>query len=450
MTSRLCVILNGAYAADIEHRARRPALTYRPDYVAGASVPLSARFPLSRRRTSGVEVRRWLMNLLPDDDNVLNYLRTEYSSAARDPLRLLETPMGADCAGAVQFCPPEQLDTLMSADGGTLPISDAEIADWLDGYPVVPTAVASEGAPLPVTFSLAGMQPKIALRLTDDGTWARTWGHTPTTHIIKAARADFPDECVFEHLTMSTARRLGVPTASTAAADIGGVQTIIVTRFDRASRGQVRIHQEDSCQALGLAQTDKYENLGGPGAADLRRLAQTGGPATERNVARLRDLLLYRWLVVDSDAHAKNYSWMFDDAGDVHLAPLYDSSSWLPFRRGMATEDIPLAMRMGRGSRVSECDTPDGLAGLADSLRLPRRAFCERAAELAEALPAALKAAADELPASGFDWGRVEEHVAEIDVRASLCERVAEQTLQKTAVRREPPSADAAEVIPPE
>lgn len=436
MTSRLCVILNGAYAADIEHRARRPTLTYRPDYLASAAVPLSARFPLSRRQTGGAEVRRWLLNLLPDDDNVLNYLRTEYGAAARDPLRLLETPMGSDCAGAVQFCLPEALDTLMTAAGGTLPIGDGEIADWLNGYPVVPAAQTLDGATLPVTFSLAGMQPKIALRLADDGTWARTWGRTPTTHIIKAARADFADECVFEHLTMSTARRLGVPAASTAAADIGGVQTIIVTRFDRASRGQVRIHQEDSCQALGLAQTDKYENLGGPGASDLRRLAQTGGPATERNVARLRDSLLYRWLAVDSDAHAKNYSWMFDEAGDMHLAPLYDSSSWLPFRRGMAIGDIPLAMRMGRGSRISECDTSDGLTGLADSLRLPRRDVCERASEMAEALPTAIKAAAEGLPPIGFDWGRVEEHVAEIDVRADLCRQLAEQTQQKIAARQ--------------
>ena len=437
MTSRLCVLLNGAYAADIEHRARRPTLTYRPDYLASAAVPLSARFPLSRRQTGGAEVRRWLLNLLPDDDNVLNYLRTEYgAAAARDPLRLLETPMGSDCAGAVQFCLPEALDTLMTAAGGTLPIGDGEIADWLNGYPVVPATQTLDGATLPVTFSLAGMQPKIALRLADDGTWARTWGRTPTTHIIKAARADFPDECVFEHLTMSTARRLGVPAASTAAADIGGLQAIIVTRFDRASRGQVRIHQEDSCQALGLAQTDKYENLGGPGASDLRRLAQTGGPATERNVARLRDSLLYRWLAVDSDAHAKNYSWMFDEAGDMHLAPLYDSSSWLPFRRGMAIGDIPLAMRMGRGSRISECDTPDGLTGLADSLRLPRRDVCERASEMAEALPTAIKAAAEGLPSIGFDWGRVEEHIAEIDVRADLCGQLAEQTQQKIAARQ--------------
>ncbi len=435
MTGRLCVVLNGAHAADIEHRGRSPTLTYRPDYIASAAVPLSARFPLSRSRITGAEVRRWLLNLLPDDDNVLNYLRTEYGAAARDPLRLLETPMGADCAGAVQFCPPERLDALMSGNGGTLPISDAEIADWLDGYPVVPTAVTPAGTTLPVTFSLAGMQPKIALRLTEEGTWARTWGRTPTTHIIKAARADFPDECVFEHLTMSAARGLGLPAANTAAADIGGVQAIIVTRFDRTNRGRARIHQEDSCQALGRAQSDKYENLGGPGAADLRRLAHTGGPATERNVARLRDMLLYRWLVVDSDAHAKNYSWMFDESGDMHLAPLYDSSSWLPFRRGTAIQDIPLAMRMGSGSRVSECDTFEGLTGLADSLRLSRRNLCERAAEMAQALPPALKAATAELPPTGFDWGRVEEHIAEIDVRASLCEQTAERALRKIATR---------------
>ena len=78
----------------------------------------------------------------------------------------------------------------------------------------------------------------------------------------------------------------------------------------------------------------------------------------------------------------------------------YDSSRWLPFRRGMAIRDIPLAMRMGRGSLISECDTPDGL------------------------------------PPIGFDWGRVEEHIVEIDMRADLSGRLAEQTQQKIAARQ--------------
>ncbi|WP_419947206.1 HipA domain-containing protein [Candidatus Poriferisodalis sp.] len=428
MSSTLCVVLNGAHAANVEFRGRQAALEYRREYIRQSATPLSARFPLSNPMVRGEEVRRWLLNLLPDDDNVLTYLRSEYKMSGRDPLRLLETPMGADCAGAVQFCLPDRLGDLLSRQGGSTPITDSEIAAWLGAYPVLPPVMDTTGSAFPVTFSLAGMQPKIALRRARNGSWERTWGSLPTTHIIKAARSDYPDECVFEHLTMSTARRLGIPAARTEVADFGGRQAIIVERFDRSSNGMGRIHQEDSCQALGKSQSEKYENLGGPGVADLRRIAQSGGPATSGNVDRLRDMLLYRWLVVDSDAHAKNYSWMFDDAGSVHLAPLYDSCSWLPFRRGMRTGDVPMAMSMGTGTRVSDCDRPEGLAGLAAKLGRPRSEICERAAELADALPSALKDAAAALPAVECDRGSVEEHIAEIDIRASTCEQIAAET----------------------
>lgn len=157
---------------------------------------------------------------------------------------------------------------------------------------------------------------------------------------------------------------------------------------------------------------------------------------TSRNVDRLRDMLLYRWLVVDSDAHAKNYSWMFDDAGSVHLAPLYDSCSWLPFRRGMRTGDVPMAMSMGAGTRISDCDKPAGLTGLADKLGRPRSEICERAAELADALPAALKDAASDLPTVECDWGSVEEHIAEIDIRASECQQIVAETLESLPRRK--------------
>ncbi len=435
MSSVLSVALNGIHAADVDLRDRRESLRYRPEYVRNSSVPLSARFPLSRREIKGAEVRRWLLNLLPDDDNVLNYLRSEHGASGHDPLHLLGTAMGSDCAGAVQFCLPDRMDEMLSRGGGIMPVAPEEIAAWLNAYPVLPSVIDPSGDEFPVTFSLAGMQPKIALRRTGDGSWARTWGSLPTTHIFKAARAEYPDECVFEHLTMSVAGRLGIPAARTEAVDIDGTQAIIIERFDRVDGGRARIHQEDSCQALGKPQSEKYESLGGPGAADLRQIAQSSGAAASRNVDRLRDMLIYRWLVVDSDAHAKNYSWLFDDAGQVHLAPLYDSCSWLPYRRGMRVGDISLAMRMGSSARIGSCDTPEALMGLADKLRRPRPEVCERAAELAAALPAAVRSAAEALPPVPFDWGRVDEHVAELDVRAGECERVAMKASESLAAR---------------
>jgi len=46
---------------------------------------------------------------------------------------------------------------------------------------------------------------------------------------------------------------------------------IVVTRYDRISVSglQVRVHQEDMCQALGLR---KYQNEGGPGPKEVAAL----------------------------------------------------------------------------------------------------------------------------------------------------------------------------------
>lgn len=428
----LCVLIDGKYAGDIVFRRRRPTLRYRPEYIRDSSVPLSSRFPVAGVEASGLELRNWLLNLLPDGDSVLNHLRSEFDVAGRDPLRLLETPMGADCAGAVQFCPPERAADLLASKGGELQISDDEIAEWLCDYPVLPASMDGTRTDLHVGFSLAGMQPKIALRNTEQGTWTRPWGSVPTTHIIKAARVEYPDECVFEHIAMETAARLGIPAATTEVREIDGLQVIVVTRFDRVGDGMSRIHQEDTCQALGVPPSEKYERFNGPGVADLRRLASGAGrSAASRNVDRLRDMLIYHWLIVNNDAHAKNYSWLFAPDGSAQLSPLYDACSWLPYRGRRQLQRIPLAMRMGEGFNLKTCDKEAGLVGLADKLQRSRRDVCEHVLELASELPEALDAAVGTLPAIAADPQLIERHVSELSDRAQQCERLALQVLHQ-------------------
>ena len=66
-------------------------------------------------------------------------------------------------------------------------------------------------------FSIAGMQPKAALRRTADGGWAVPHGSLPTTHLIKASRSlRWPHEALIEHLTMRTAAGCGIPASRTA------------------------------------------------------------------------------------------------------------------------------------------------------------------------------------------------------------------------------------------
>lgn len=95
--------------------------------------------------------------------------------------------------------------------------------------------------------------PKLALRRIG-GEWHRAVGDEPTSHILKPSVAVYPGQAIGEHLALATARGLGIDAARTEVAVIGGVETLVVQRYDRVANpvgSLARIHQEDICQALG-------------------------------------------------------------------------------------------------------------------------------------------------------------------------------------------------------
>ena len=195
------MLIGGKIAGVLNLRGDEPLLTYESSYMAEGGPPLSVRFPLAARGAEGKELRWWLEGLLPDDTDTIRGLRREYGLSAQDHLLLLGTPMGADCAGAVQFCPPDLADQLKANRGGQIPISKAEIADWLRRIQSDPARRAYRSVGADSGFSLTGIQPKVAVRRTEEGGWAVPRGAVPTTHIIKATRAGtFSHEAIIEHL----------------------------------------------------------------------------------------------------------------------------------------------------------------------------------------------------------------------------------------------------------
>jgi len=58
------------------------------------------------------------------------------------------------------------------------------------------------------------MQGKFALA-HDDHSWFEPDGATPSTHIFKPGIEGYPDSEILEHVVMSVARRMGIPTAET-------------------------------------------------------------------------------------------------------------------------------------------------------------------------------------------------------------------------------------------
>ena len=107
-------------------------------------------------------------------------------------------------------------------------------------------------------------------------------------------------------------------------------QVLLVTRYDRRAGDDglpVRIHQEDFCQALGVVPEMKYQNEGGPDLQACFELLRRATRPSAPQVLRLLDAVVFNALVGNHDAHAKNFSLLYEAGTAPRLAPLYDMLS---------------------------------------------------------------------------------------------------------------------------
>lgn len=173
-------------------------------------------------------------------------------------------------------------------------------------------------------------------------------GATPTTHILKPAVRGFDDHELNEHICLDAARRVGLRSVRTRVERFGAESVIVVARYDRVAgpSGIARVHQEDLCQALAVMPQRKYQNGGGPGAADIVALLRRELPARAAAdaVGRFVDALIWNWVIAGTDAHAKNYSLLLARR-EARLAPLYDIASALPY--GIHERKLRMAMKVG-------------------------------------------------------------------------------------------------------
>ena len=439
------MLIGGRLAGEAELAGEQPEFRYKPDYRRTSDVPLSLVAPLAAGGAEGDKLRCWLLGALPDDPAVLDALCAEHGADRSSPLGLLAGPMGADCAGAVQFCPPDQAETLLAAPGSADPIGDEAIADWLDRMETDPARRAYRTDGADAGFSIGGMQPKAALRRTAAGGWSVPSGSLPTTHLIKASRpARWPHEALIEHLTMRTAAGCGIPAARTETSLIAGKEVIVVERYDRSADGTLRVHQEDMCQALGIPPHRKYQRNGGPGPQEIADALRSADPdRADENIARLLDILLFQWVAASPDGHAKNLSVLHPGDGTVHLAPLYDACSWLPYRKGKFEKKTQLAMKIGTDYSLKTADTADALRRTAERLRTSPGTAARRAAHIADAAPRALEAAISAMPDQLADCAETDALRRELPDRAARCAETAAAALRASrtapAIAHTPP-----------
>jgi serine/threonine-protein kinase HipA len=322
---------------------RNLKIVYDPAWARDPrSTPLSVSMPLSAGTHSGATVEPYVWGLLPDNDRVLDRWASDYQVSARNVVALLRN-VGNDVAGAAQYVPhgevPEE-----ATPGHIDPIDVAEVAALLNE--VRTDSAAWHPRRQPGRWSLAGAQGKLALAYDAAADhWGVPSGSTPTTHILKPAIEGLHRHELNEHLCLSVARRVGLRAAFTQVRDFESEQAVVILRYDRVSDvdGRViRVHQEDFCQALSVHPTKKYENEGGPSIeamASLLRNAVVTDATSE--IEALCRAVAFNWLVLGTDAHAKNYSLLLSGQ-QVRLAPLYDIASALPYN------DHPRKMRLAQ------------------------------------------------------------------------------------------------------
>ena len=195
---------------------------------------------------------------------------------------------------------------------------------------------------------------------------------------------------------MAAAARAGLDVARADVAVIDGVPVVIVERFDRVQTEDrwTRVHQEDLLQALGLPPELKYQHQGGPGARTIATLLRQV-TAGEESVCAFVSSLVFHWLTVSTDAHAKNYSLLLG-AGAARLAPLYDLNSYLYYGAGVARE---MSIRIGAAYRSDQVGRSDWTS-LARDCGVGDEIVMDEIRRQARILPDAFADAARELPRS--------------------------------------------------
>jgi serine/threonine-protein kinase HipA len=345
--SVLHIYLEGEHMGELHQlETGQHAFEYTDTWVKDHSdLPLSLSMPVNTERYEGLAVTNFLNGLLPDNDDIRKRWGQRFGVSPNNPFALL-SHIGQDCPGAIEI-----ISERSSNEDNLTPLSEEDIGERLKE--LRGDASATRRKEDRGQFSLAGAQAKTAFHLEGEQ-WSLPAGSIPTTHILKPPVPGFEAQEANECFCLWLAANLGLKTTECFLQTFNSERAIVVKRFDRIQNhnGYIkRIHMEDLCQAFGVSPELKYQTDGGPSPEKiLNLLEQCSYPEIDK--VRFMGALFFNWLVLGTDAHAKNYSLMLLGKEGVALAPLYDISSYLPYADD--PNYVSLAMKVMKKKKAGE------------------------------------------------------------------------------------------------
>ena len=389
MTERLNVFLNGRCAGVLDWDSELDvfSFSYLPDYLADG-VPISRSLPLRDGAFNALESRAFFENLLPPvvvRRRLEKILHHDY----RNIFAFLKD-LGGDCAGALSLCPdgmePGQgEDTLRE-------LTEDEADEVLRALPSRPLL---QGLVDGYRISVAGAQDKLVARIVNGRISLPLYG-AASTHIIKPQMEMCPESVENECFCQRLAAAIGLDAARASVIGVRGRPYYVSERYDREVSGRTvrRVLQEDFCQAMGVPAEEKYEEDGGPSAVRCLVFLRNGGFGFSE-MSKFVDALVFNFLVGNADAHAKNFSLVYR-GGEAAMSPLYDVLSTAAYPNLTPR----MAMAIGGAREFGEV----GIASFDDFARkcdINPKFVRGRIERIAQALPAAMKATAEELSDCG-------------------------------------------------
>ncbi len=365
------------------------------------AAPISLSLPLQKEAFTPAQTKIFFEGLLPEGftrRTVAQWMHV----AEEDYLSILHG-LGRECLGALCITAEGE-----ESEAAYEPITAQQVRE-----------LAAEGATKSAELvtkahlSLTGASGKAGLYYdAERGDWYLPRGSAPSTHIVKQSHVRLDAIVTNEQLALQTASRCGIKTAESFIINTGAGEDrevlLATERYDRrfVPEGRrigsfpcpLRLHQEDFAQALGIPAAEKYEREGQRHLRDMFALLRRSSADPIADQLKLWDLLVFNWLIGNTDAHVKNFSLLYGpNQKSVRLAPAYDIVSISVYEQ--STREM--AFRIGGASSLEEIDR-EAFRLAAREAGLGERMALRRFDALCEGFEDALRSSAEELAAQGI------------------------------------------------
>lgn len=414
MSRVLEVWLLGQSVGQLEQVDGRLSFRYASEWLqAPHARPLSFHLPLHAETFDDKATRSFFAGLLPEGEK--RRLIARHLQVSRQNEFALLDGIGGECAGAVSLVTPGEHPEHTPLAQRVRWLTDEELIAVLEELPRRPMLAGKDG----LRLSLAGAQDKLPVVMIGDQL-GLPLQNTPSSHILKPAIHGVDGSVFNEGFCLALAAQLKLTAARSRICRVDDRVYLQVERYDRVRHPDgtlERWHQEDFCQALGVAPEYKYQNEGGPDLAACFALVRQATRPSAPMLLRLLDYVIFNTLIGNHDAHAKNFSLIHTERGMV-LAPLYDALSTAVY----AKLTDRMAMKIGSKYRFSEVEARHW-EQFAHAAGLSFTPVKKRVLQLARQLPTEAAALRLEFASKGWDHDILGQIVELIEQRCQLTEK---------------------------